>query len=143
MRKLHSYVNADIHYPTFENMSQGVNTFSRFLKNTATGIKYGLTDINIKETDQRIRIFMGDKTVGMDYCFVGVINLEEDSSVVYIECFNYYESVIFPMWIETFSTDNDSYDDSYDDIYTDIKKNTSRNTGLRQFIDCFPGQNNK
>ena len=137
MRKIHSYLKADIQYPSFklvpdpENTITGytskwVNNLTKYKKNAVPGIKYGLVDIDIDNdiTENRIRIFMGDKTVDMDYCIVGIIKLEPDEtqSILHVECFNYYESFVFPRWIVKFESDNSI-------------EHEQEKTGLQIFID--------
>lgn len=138
MRKIHSYLKADIQYPSFRLVpdpekypnlpaykTEWVNNLTRYKKNAVPGIKYGLKDIDIDiDAGNRIRIFMGDKTVGMDYCIIGIIKLdtEFDSRILHVECFNYYESVVLPRWMTKFESDDDNYLET-------------GKTGLQIFID--------
>lgn len=135
MRKIHSYLKADVQYPSFKFVQDPKNTITgyttewannltKYKKNAIPGIKYGLTDIDNDITKNRIRIFMGDKTVDMDYCIVGIIKLEPDadSSILHVECFNYYESFVFPRLMAKFESDNS--------IEQEHEK-----TGLQIFID--------
>jgi len=113
-------------YPNLpEYKTEWVNNLTRYKNNAIHCIKYGLTDIDIDiHAGNRIRIFMGDKTVGMDYCIIGIIKLdsESDSSILHVECFNYYESVVLPRWIAKFESDDDNYLEQ-------------EKTGLQIFID--------